>query len=320
MCLKHSNHLQLSKLAHPIADKAKVTLFMARVDRIHPLASGNKYYKLKPSLEFAKQNKIKGLLSFGGAFSNHIHALALSAQDAGLESAGIIRGEMHYANNPTLSIAQKAGMHLEFINREDYRNKNNPDYLNDLQKRFPDYLIIPEGGSNQLGVAGCKEIAVEINRENTEQEFDNLLVASGTGATLAGLVCGAKVKQKVVGYSVLCDDSLVARVADFIKNENFHSPNYKIEQADFGGYAKLNKPLLDFILDWYHQTKIMLDPIYTSKLCMRLMQQIEAGAFKEGSRLCIVHTGGLQGWYGMEKRVIKLVGKEYWDKLESALK
>ena len=293
--------LTVQKINLPLANKAGVSLSMARADLIHPLASGNKIYKLLPNIEFAKANGYTELLSFGGAFSNHIHALALMANQLGFESIGIIRGESEYATNPTLQDAQNAGMKLEFVTREVYKHRNDADYLSALQQQFPKALIIPEGGSSQIAIRGCTKLAEDINEIQTN---DVLAVACGTGATVAGLICGASKNQTVIGYAVLRDKSLAGRVDEFIKQEQAPSPSaYQIASADFGGYAKVDKALLDFISDWLDQTGILLDPIYTSKMCMRLMQQIEAGEFKTGTSICMVHSGGLQGWRGMEKRL-----------------
>ncbi|MEE9325864.1 MAG: pyridoxal-phosphate dependent enzyme [Cocleimonas sp.] len=301
--------LQVIPVSHPIAVNAGVRLFMARADEVHPLASGNKIYKLKPILDFAKNNNINQLLSFGGAFSNHIHALALITEQYGLRSVGIIRGEKEYANNPTLQDAKNAGMQLEFVSREVYKQRNNASYLENLQKQFPNSFIIPEGGSSQMALAGCAELAKDIN---LLQQSDIVTVASGTGATLSGLVCGATANQKVTAYAVLKDKSLAARVEQFLALEGCDNNNYGIIEADFGGYAKLDKSLLDFILTWYEETGILLDPIYTGKMCMRLMQQIEAGDFDSGMSITIVHSGGLQGWRGMQSKVESLAGTKVW--------
>jgi 1-aminocyclopropane-1-carboxylate deaminase/D-cysteine desulfhydrase-like pyridoxal-dependent ACC family enzyme len=308
--------LLLQKVQHRLLGKSGISLSIARADLIHPLASGNKIYKLMPNLDFAKSNNYSELLSFGGAFSNHIHALALMAEKNGLKSIGIIRGEEAYRDNPTLQDAQNAGMHLEFISRQNYKRRNDDDYLQALQQRYPEALIIPEGGSSQYAIGGCAQLAKEINEI---QQSDILGVACGTGATVAGLVCGSSKNQKVIGYAVLCDESLQKRVEAYIHAENHCSKNLKIETADFGGYAKLDKLLLDFILDWLEQTEILLDPIYTSKMCMKLMQQTESGEFKAGTSITMVHSGGLQGWRGMKSRVIKLVGDEKWQKIEKHL-
>ncbi len=309
--------LTIQHINLPLADKAGVSLSMARADLIHPLASGNKIYKLAPNIELAKANGYEELLSFGGAFSNHIHALALVANQQGLKSIGVIRGESDYAANPTLQNAQNAEMKLVFVTRKDYKRRNDADYLAELQAQFPKALTIPEGGSSQLAVGGCAKLAQEIN---AIQKADVLTVACGTGATFAGLVCGAPKNQSVIGYSVLRDESLVGRVDKFIKQEQPPSLiAYQIESADFGGYAKLDKALLDFIFDWQDKTGILLDPIYTSKMCRRVMQQIEAGEFESGTSICLIHSGGLQGWRGMEKRVRDLVGDIRWRQIEEGL-
>lgn len=308
--------LQVQKIYHSVATIAGVKLFMARADQFHPLASGNKIYKLKPHLDYAKKNNIKRLISFGGAYSNHIYALAMMAKEYGFESIGIIRGEKDYANNPTLQDAKNAGMNLEFVNREEYKLRNTAEYIHGLEKRYDNVLIIPEGGSSQLAISGCAQLAKDIN---ISQPSDIISVACGTGATIAGVVCGLIGNQSAIGYSVLKDKSLGKRVQQFIDKENCINKNYKIEEADFGGYAKFDKELLDFVIDWLKKTGILLDPIYTSKMCMRLIQQTEAGEFNSSTSITIVHSGGLQGWRGMEKRVIQLAGESQWKKIASLL-
>ncbi len=308
-------HLDLIDLS--LLQQKNIRLSVARLDQQHPLASGNKFYKLNPYFELAKQKGISKLVSFGGAFSNHIHALALFAKEQGFQTVGIIRGEAEYADNPTLQDVQKAGMLLHFINREEYRLRNNPDYLQKLQHRFPDAMIIPEGGSSQLAIAGCAKLAKEINQV---KPFDVICVACGTGATFAGLISGLSINQTAIGFAALKDETLAQRIAHFLDQETtVKHNNYHIEKADFGGFAKLDKPLLSFIFDWLEQTGILLDPIYTSKMCMRLLQQIEAGEFVDSASICLIHTGGLQGWRGMKRRVIQLAGKKKWQQLESLL-
>jgi len=319
--------LALQKVQHRSLDSLDISLSMARADLIHPLASGNKIYKLIPNIAFAKTQGYNELVSFGGAFSNHIYALALIANKHGLKSIGIIRGEEFYKANPTLQDAQKAGMQLEFVSRHDYKRRNEKEYLRALQQRYPNALIIPEGGSSQKAVGGCTILCEDINHNYSKQgqKTDVITVACGTGATFAGLVCGALQHQTVIGYAVLRDASLANRVEAFIQTE-IDSKNVlgakekmQIELADFGGYAKLDKTLLDFILDWLEQTGILLDPIYTGKMCMRVMQQIESGQFKAGTHITLVHSGGLQGWRGMKPRVVKLVGDDAWQRIEECL-
>jgi len=299
-----------------------IQLNMARADQIHDLASGNKIYKLRPIIEYAKANNFKQILSFGGAYSNHIHALALMAQQHNIESIAIIRGEAKYAGNPTLNDAQNAGMTLEFVNRKEYKQRNNQNYLAQLQSRFPQALIIPEGGSSQLAIQGCAQMAKDINHGlNKNYENDILAIASGTGATAAGLVCGLADNQSLIAYSVLKDESLQARIDDFIGEEkNTNHEKYEIQNADFGGYAKFDKSLLDFILSWLEQTGVLLDPIYTSKMCRRVIQQIEAGEFLHGQSITLIHSGGLQGWRGMQQRVESIAGNSAWEHISQYMK
>lgn len=300
-------------------EKAGITLSMARADKVHVSASGNKIYKLRPILEYAKTNNFKQILSFGGAYSNHIHALALLAQEYGMESIGLIRGEAEYANNPTLSDVQKAGMRLEFLNRESYKQRNEAWYLDDLQQRYPKALIVPEGGSSQLAVKGCAQMARDIANFRNDNSQTTLAIASGTGATAAGLACGLSEYQKLNVYSVLKDESLQSRIDGFICEEQV-TAEYSLYPADFGGYAKFDHSLLAFILDWLEQTGILLDPIYTSKMCRCAVQQIEAGIFTSGQSLTLIHSGGLQGWRGMEQRVENLGGRSAWNQIDDYLK
>ena len=304
--------------------KAGVELFMARADKIHPLASGNKFYKLKPHIDYVRANNIKQLVSFGGAFSNHIHALAMMAKHYNLQSFGIIRGEPEYAENPTLTAARLAGMELEFVTRKEYQLRHDDKYLADLQKRYPQALIIPEGGSSQLAISGCSQLAKDINAKTTKNYSDILTIASGTGASFAGLVCGLEKSQQAISYAVLKDPSLDERIASFIEKEgivkhDLKTSSYTIEQADYGGYAKFDDEHLAFILDWLEQTGILLDPIYTSKMCRRLVEQITSGQFKQGTSITMVHSGGLQGWLGMRDKVIKLAGETSWNRIQSHL-
>ena len=308
--------IPIELLSLDIAKQAGVALYMARADLIHPLASGNKYYKLKPHFEYVKKHKINQIVSFGGAFSNHIHALALMSKQLNIDSVGIIRGEAEYANNATLSDAKRAGMQLHFVDRKTYKKRYDPDYLASLAKDYPDALIIPEGGSSQLAIQGCKQLADQINQQIA---VDVLTLACGTGATLAGVISGLSVKQRAIGYAVLKDTSLAARIARFVQSADSSKQSFYLQQADYGGYAKLTKTLLDLILNWLTETGILLDPVYTGKLAMRLQEQIKTGEFDSGTSICMIHTGGLQGWRGMQNQVEQLGGKAAWKTIEQAL-
>jgi len=313
--------LTLETFALPLATKPALTVSIARADRIHPLASGNKFYKLLPTIDYAKRHHYSQLLSFGGAFSNHIHALALYSQAVGLQSIAIIRGEKQYASNPTLSVATKAGIRLVFVDRATYKRRHDADYLQQLQQHYPKALIIPEGGSHQLALQGCAELMRQINQcclAMYGTTPNTVAVACGTGTTLAGLVNGAEADQFIQGYLVLKDSSVREKVAALVAPPSRYN-GYQIHAADLGGYAKFDTQLLNFILDILQQTNILLDPIYTAKMCYCLMQQIEAGQFKAGSHLVVLHSGGLQAWYGMKKKVIRLSGYKAWEKIEAYL-
>lgn len=309
--------IKIQEISVDNIEKAGVKLFIARADHIHELASGNKIYKLKPILDYAKTNNYKQILSFGGAYSNHLHALALMTEQENIESIALIRGEPEYAQNPTLSDAQKAGMQFEFINRNEYKQRTDPAYLQGLKRKYPNALIIPEGGSSQLAIQGCASMARDINQRISS---DFLAISAGTGATAAGLACGLAQDQQLAIYSVLKDESLRARIDDFIYTETgSQRQNYSLFNADFGGYAKFDASLLDFILRFLDQTGILLDPIYTSKMCQKVLLQIEAGYFPPKTSITLIHSGGLQGWRGMQQRVERMAGEKTWNKISEHL-
>lgn len=299
-----------------IAD-ANVSLSMARLDKSHRLASGNKIYKLAPIIKHVKVNNIKQIVSFGGAFSNHIHALSLMAKQEGIESIGIIRGERDSAQNATLEDAQNAGMKLVFVDRTEYKKRHDDDYLAKVQKQYPNALIVPEGGSHPLAVFACQLIVEDINKIH---QTDLFTVACGTGTTAAGMACKLLQGQHLHAYSVLKDASMESRIKELVTtNGKIKADDFTLHQADFGGYAKLDKSLLDFILNWLEQTGILLDPIYTSKMCMKLIEQINSGKCNSGESITMIHSGGLQGWRGMQQRVETLADKDTWKLIEQAL-
>ena len=317
------------------ASGIKLSLFNTAT--LHPLASGNKLFKLAPNLQYALENGFSQVLSFGGAFSNHIHALALYGQSSGLQTIGIIRGEPDYANNPTLKAAQACGMILEFVDRKTYRLRNDPTYLKQLSEKYPHAYVVPEGGSNQLAVQGCIKLGRMINSQGfdlpVDSPVDTVAVACGTGGTLSGLVCGLESNQQVIGFTVVRDTSLEERIDGLLLKNSQEScqdssrASYQLIPADYGGYAKFDKDHLDFIMDWLEQTGVLLDPIYTSKMCRKLVEYIaseymaskyivskeETKELTGHQHIGVIHTGGLQAWYGMQSKVIKLGGKASWD-------
>ena len=277
----------------PLFREKKVELFIKREDLIHPIISGNKYRKLKYNIQAAKEKNASVLLSFGGAYSNHIAATACVGKEYGFKTIGVIRGEelaTIWETNPTLKLAKEHGMYLHFVSREAYRKKEDIKFLNELKNVFGDFYHIPEGGTNSLAVQGCQEILTE-----NDTHFNVVCSCVGTGGTLAGLSNSAKQNQRVLGFPVLKGDFLKDDIRKFAKNENWKL----ISDYHFGGYAKLNIGLVNFINNFKRDTKIQLDPIYTGKLFYGLFDLISKNYFKAGTKILAIHSGGLQGISGM---------------------
>ncbi len=292
----------IQKLDSPLFKEKEVEVWIKRDDLIHTEISGNKWRKLKYNLEKCKAGNYKSLLTFGGAYSNHILATAKIGFDHNIKTIGIIRGEEHLPLNPTLQQSIEFGMELHYTSRTDYRKKAEQQYLFQLKKQFNNPYIIPEGGGNIEGVLGCKDIVEEINFD-----FDYILTDCGTGATLAGLNLALKPHQKAIGIPVLKGGEFINKeVSHFYKllNTDYSTLN-KIDLAldyHFGGYAKHKQELIDFMRSFYKQTTIKTDPIYTGKLFFGFMDLVKKDYFPRGSKVVVVHTGGLQGIEGFEKR------------------
>ena len=266
-----------------------INISIKRLDLVHPHISGNKFFKLKYNLLAAQQQGYKKLLTFGGAYSNHIAATAYAAQLFGFESLGIIRGEelASKALNTTLNTAQQFGMQLQFVTREAYRQKQSPAYLAQLQQDYPDYYVIPEGGTNSLAIQGCQEI---LNKQDCEN-FDLICCAVGTGGTITGLIEASHPQQQVLGFSALKGDFLAREIQQLT-----HKTNWKItDQYCCGGYAKTTPELLQFIRTFEHQHQIPLEQIYTGKMLLGLTDLIQQGTFPKDHRILVIHSGGLQG-------------------------
>lgn len=270
-------------------DKAGLRLLIKREDLNHPLVSGNKWWKLKYNLEEAWDQKKKTLLTFGGAYSNHIFATAAAAHELGFESIGIIRGEETLPLNHTLSFAKSKGMQLQYVSREDYRNKNNPEFIQKLHNQLGDFYLIPEGGTNELAVKGVTEFA-----QTLSNDFDYVCCPVGTGGTLAGLVHGISLNKIVLGFSSLKGEG-------FLKTEvnKWVSPSITnwqiITDYHFGGYGKITLALEEFKNNFERKNDIPLDLVYTAKMMAGIFDLIQRGFFKAGSNILVLHTGGLQG-------------------------
>jgi len=268
-----------------------VSLYIKREDLIHPFVSGNKYRKLKYNLLQAKAENHYKILTYGGAFSNHIAAVAAAGKEYKFETVGIIRGEeLSETQNPTLQFAKSCGMQLHFISREAYRHKDEISFIENLHQQFGSFYLIPEGGTNPLAVKGCAEI---LTPEDTQ--FDYICCAVGTGGTIAGLSNSASPHQKLLGFPALKGNFLTEEICKFAHNDNFEL----IADYHFGGYGKINEDLIRFINAFRKETGIALDPVYTGKMIFGIADLIQKGYFQKGSKILAVHTGGLQGIAGM---------------------
>jgi len=284
-------------------ESAGVSLWIKREDELHPHISGNKFRKLKYNLEEAADGEYHTLLTFGGAYSNHISALAYAARINRLNSIGIIRGDELatrpdlVAENPTLAFALSQGMQLEFVSREIYKSRHEKEFVELLRQRFGDFYLVPEGGTNDLAIRGCEEILTA-----DDQDFDYICVSVGTGGTLAGLINSARPGQEVLGFSSLKGDFLDKEIGKITMCKD----NWRlVNDYHFGGYAKINEKLISFINQYYRSTTIPLDPVYTGKMMYGLADMLRNNRFEKNSRILAIHTGGLQGIEGMNQKLKK---------------
>ncbi len=278
-----------------VAQKAGVKLLIKREDLNHPFVAGNKWWKLKYNLEAALVQGYTTILTFGGAYSNHIYATAAAANEVGLKSIGIIRGEETKPLNHTLAFAESQGMKLQYVSREAYRQKSEEAFIQNLHDQFGDFYLIPEGGTNELAMKGCAEFAAQLN---AEVDFDYLCLPVGTGGTMAGMVAGLNQQTEVIGISVLKDGTFLKKeINNHLKNfsDEFYG-NWHIETSyHHGGYAKTNPLLFAFMDEMNINHKLPLDPVYTAKLMWGILDMVAKGRFKRGSTVLVLHTGGLQG-------------------------
>ena len=280
----------------------QISLYIKREDLLHPIISGNKFRKLKFNLEEAKNKNQKVLVTFGGAFSNHIVAVAGAGKEYGFDTIGIIRGEElqdKIADNPTLLQAQQLGMKFVFISREAYRQKENSDFIENLKIKFGDFYLLPEGGTNELAIKGCEEILTSF-----DSEFTHICSSVGTGGTISGIINSSANNQNIIGFSSLKGEFLQNDIAKFANKQNW-SINCEYH---FGGYGKVTEELINFINNFYLEHHIHLDPIYTGKMMFGIMNLIENNYFPTHSKILAIHTGGLQGIAGMNK-VLEKKGK-----------
>ena len=293
--------MKIPEISIPIIEiplEKNIRLFLKREDLIHPHISGNKYWKLFYNINSYLEPKPENpfIITFGGAFSNHIAATAALGKKFQLKVLGIIRGEElqnKFQENPTLKLAHENGMEFRFVTREAYRNKESLTQI--LQKEFPEALIIPEGGTNDRAVEGIQYM---LNSET--KSFDYLCTAVGTGGTVAGISKFAEENQQVLGFKVVDDDSLYNRVVELSKRNNC-----KLIEAHDGGYGKISDENIRFINVFKEKYGIQLDPIYTGKMMRKIFELIDDNYFPDGSKILAFHTGGLQGIFGANERLKK---------------
>ena len=292
-------HSENQYLELPLLKEKEIRIALKREDLLHPLVSGNKYRKLKYNLKEAQQSGYRHLLTFGGAFSNHIAATAAACKMHNLDSIGIIRGNEladSWQENPTLKMAHENGMRFKFVDRETYRKREELDFLASLREEFGEFYLVPEGGTNALAIKGCEEIL-----EEEDKVFDIICVCVGTGGTITGLIKASNNNQQVLGFPVLKGDFLENDIKELTEKRNWRLDlNYH-----FGGYGKINEELVAFINQFKRQTTIPLDPVYTGKMMYGLLDRVKNDNFVPGTQILAIHTGGIQGINGMNRVLLK---------------
>lgn len=283
-----------TEIVDQVLDDAGIRVTIKREDQNHPKVSGNKWWKLNYNLIEARALNHDTLLTFGGAYSNHIYATAAAATEAGFKSIGIIRSD-EIVNNPTLEFARSCGMQLEFISRSAYREKNQKDFLESIGQRFGRSYIIPEGGTNALAVGGCKAFA---EQELSRYDFDYLILPVATGGTMAGIISGLPSHTKVIGITVLKGGHFLQDdIVKLLEQENDHKHHSPWElHYDFhhGGYAKTSGDLIGFVT-WFQKVHLIpLEPIYSGKAMFALFELARRRYFPRGASILFLHTGGLQ--------------------------
>jgi 1-aminocyclopropane-1-carboxylate deaminase len=302
------NYSIVETLQHPLFDKHNIVVKIKRDDLIHPIISGNKWRKLLGNVTFAKTKKYRGILSFGGAYSNHIHALAYTCQQHQLPAVGVIRGEPAYRNNFTLSWAEHWGMQLRFVDRKTYRRRTEKQYLQVLQQQYPNYFIIPEGGSNQLALSGVAQLVSELKQQS---HYDTLLLPVASGGTLAGII-SADTQHQLIGIAVLKGGEFLEKtINDLLINHKLEHNNWRIlNEFHRGGYAKFSAEDSERLRVFSQQVGVPFEPIYSGKMVLALLDLIAANYFPKNHTVMLIHTGGLQSLAGLAEQQ-KINGQQW---------
>ena len=288
----------ITELEAEVLKKKQIRLLVKRDDLLQPAGDrrfcGNKVRKLQYNLIAARQTGYDQLLTFGGAYSNHIAAVARAGKLYGFRTIGVIRGELHEPLNPTLDRATADGMQLHYLDRATFRQKHQPEIRQQLLELYGKSYILPEGGTNELAMQGCAELAGEIEQQLGRLP-DYLAVACGTGGTMAGLIRGCAGKCQVLGVSALKGNWMSKEITGLLGDDHNYTNWQVFTQYHFGGYAKFPEELKEFTRRFKEEYDIQPDPIYTSKLFFGILDQINQGFFPSGASIVMVHTGGLQG-------------------------
>tara|TARA_B100001564_G_scaffold359175_1_gene379970 strand:+ start:1665 stop:2549 length:885 start_codon:yes stop_codon:yes gene_type:complete len=285
--------IKTEEITSKLLSKNDIKLYVKRIDLIDKYISGNKWYKLKYNIKSAINNSKKCVLTYGGAYSNHLLATAVISNQHNLKSIGLVRGEKKQNLNPILRLVEQYGMHVDYISRSYYRMRDDKNMITDLKRKYGDFYLIPQGGTNNLGVKGAQEILTDLDSQSY------ICVPVATGGTISGIINSSNKKQKILGFKTLKGvGDLEENIKKFTNNNNWNL----LDDYTFGGFAKYDTDLVNFIKDFDLNYSIKLDIIYTSKMMYGLFDLIRKGYFKRKSSILAIHTGGLQGNLGMNER------------------
>ena len=288
--LFEENELEFDELKGSLFNEKKLSVAVARLDKIHLVVSGNKLFKLHYFLQESLQNNCRPVLTFGGAWSNHLAATAYACKMNNIPSTGIVRGEKPLALSHTLRQCEANGMQLKFISREEYNKKDSADFIKDIKKQSGDCIIIPEGGYHPTGALGAALIMNKLKDKNPT----HICTAIGTATTAAGLLMNADAGTTIIGVPVLKGMNDIEERISWLSGKHYN--NFTIfDEYHFGGYAKKTIELIQFMNEFYKQYNIPTDFVYTGKMMYVVIDKIRSGYFAEGSKIICLHTGGLQG-------------------------
>lgn len=282
---------------------SNVKVYMKRLDLVHHVISGNKWYKMKYNINEMVEQGIDTMLTFGGVYSNHIHAAATAGKTFKFKTIGLLRGEEHLPLNDTLQSSIDNGMELHYIDRTTFRERETEKFLEEIKNRFGNVFILPLGGTNKAAVKGCAEIVKQI-----DIDYDYVCSSSGSGGTFAGIVAGLNGNKKGIVFSALKGGQFLEKVISDLAFDYSGKifRNWKLNtDYHFGGFAKLTKELVQFTKEFEKLNGFELDYIYTNKMMFGISKLIKSGYFKSGESIVAIHSGGLQGNIGMRRKMEK---------------